>query len=50
MTMVDAIRSALRQEMERDPSVMLMGEDVGHLLLELLLVNGWGPVQRIRNL
>ncbi len=31
MNMVEAIRSGLRQEMERDESVLLMGEDVGHL-------------------
>ncbi|MDO8340075.1 MAG: alpha-ketoacid dehydrogenase subunit beta [Candidatus Burarchaeum sp.] len=29
MTMIDAINSALRQEMERDPTVVVMGEDVG---------------------
>ena len=31
MNMVEAIRSALKLEMERDETVMLMGEDVGHL-------------------
>lgn len=31
MNMVEAIRSTLKSEMERDESVMLMGEDVGHL-------------------
>ena len=31
MTMVEAIRSALRFEMERDERVVVMGEDVGHL-------------------
>ena len=31
MNMVEAIRSGLRQEMERDETVLLMGEDVGHL-------------------
>ncbi len=31
MTMVEAIRSALRLEMERDERVILMGEDVGQL-------------------
>ena len=31
MTMVEAIRSALRFEMERDERVILMGEDVGQL-------------------
>ena len=31
MTMIEAIRGALRLEMERDPRVILMGEDVGHL-------------------
>ncbi len=31
MNMVEAIRSGLRQEMERDERVLLMGEDVGHL-------------------
>ena len=31
MTMIDAIRDALRLEMERDPKVMLLGEDVGQL-------------------
>lgn len=29
LTMVQAINLALRQEMERDPSVLVMGEDVG---------------------
>ena len=29
MTMIDAINSALRQEMERDPTIVVMGEDVG---------------------
>jgi pyruvate dehydrogenase E1 component beta subunit len=29
MTMREAIRQALREEMERDPTVFLMGEDVG---------------------
>ncbi|VVC04229.1 1-deoxy-D-xylulose-5-phosphate synthase [Candidatus Burarchaeum australiense] len=29
MTMIDAINSALRLEMERDPTVVVMGEDVG---------------------
>lgn len=31
MNMVEAIRAALRQEMERDETVLLMGEDVGQL-------------------
>ena len=31
MNMVEAIRSTLKSEMERDETVMLMGEDVGHL-------------------
>ena len=31
MSMVEAIRGALRLEMERDPRVIVMGEDVGHL-------------------
>ena len=31
MNMVEAIREGLKQEMARDESVMLMGEDVGHL-------------------
>jgi len=31
MTMIDAIHDALRFEMERDPAVMLLGEDIGHL-------------------
>ena len=31
MNMVEAIRAGLRQEMERDAAVMLMGEDVGQL-------------------
>ena len=31
MTMVEAIRSALRLEMERDERVILLGEDVGQL-------------------
>lgn len=30
-TMIDAIREAMLQEMERDERVILMGEDVGHL-------------------
>ena len=29
MTMVQALNLALAQEMERDPSVLVMGEDVG---------------------
>lgn len=29
MTMVQALNSALRQEMERDPTVLVLGEDVG---------------------
>ncbi|MFA6035441.1 MAG: alpha-ketoacid dehydrogenase subunit beta [Candidatus Micrarchaeia archaeon] len=29
MTMIDAINLAMRQEMEKDPTVVLMGEDVG---------------------
>ncbi|MHB8507680.1 MAG: alpha-ketoacid dehydrogenase subunit beta [Candidatus Dormibacteria bacterium] len=29
MTFIQAIQSAMREEMERDPSVILMGEDVG---------------------
>ena len=31
MNMIEAIRTALRFEMERDPRVILMGEDVGQL-------------------
>jgi len=31
MNMVEAIRAGLRQEMELDESVIVMGEDVGHL-------------------
>ena len=31
MNMVEAIRAGLRQEMERDETVLLMGEDIGHL-------------------
>lgn len=31
MNMVEAIRAGLRQEMERDDSVLLMGEDIGQL-------------------
>lgn len=31
LTMVEAIRSALREEMERDERVIVMGEDVGQL-------------------
>lgn len=31
MTMIDAIRTTLASEMQRDPSVVLMGEDVGSL-------------------
>ena len=31
MNMVEAIRGALKQEMERDERVILMGEDIGHL-------------------
>jgi 2-oxoisovalerate dehydrogenase E1 component beta subunit len=30
ITYLDAIREALFEEMERDPNVLLMGEDVGH--------------------
>src|SRR5258706_15666535 len=30
ITYLEAIREALFEEMERDPSVFLMGEDVGH--------------------
>src|SRR5690606_41098174 len=29
VTLLDAIREALAEEMERDPSVVLMGEDIG---------------------
>ena len=29
ITYLDAITKALRDEMERDPSVFLMGEDIG---------------------
>ena len=29
MTMIDAIRDALKLEMQRDPTVMLLGEDIG---------------------
>lgn len=31
MTYIDAINTALREEMERDPSVFLIGEDVGKM-------------------
>ena len=31
MTMIDAIRDALKLEMQRDPAVMLLGEDIGQL-------------------
>jgi pyruvate/2-oxoglutarate/acetoin dehydrogenase E1 component len=31
LTMVEAIRQALEQEMERDERVMILGEDVGRL-------------------
>ncbi len=31
MTYIDAINSALREEMERDPSVFVIGEDVGKM-------------------
>ncbi|MFT5390495.1 MAG: pyruvate dehydrogenase E1 component beta subunit [Gammaproteobacteria bacterium] len=31
LTMVEAIRTALQSEMERDPRVIVMGQDVGHL-------------------
>ena len=31
MNMIEAIRGALRLEMERDERVLLMGEDVGQL-------------------
>ena len=27
--MIDAVRDALREEMERDANVVLMGEDIG---------------------
>ena len=29
LTLVEAINLALKQEMERDPSVLILGEDVG---------------------
>ena len=29
LTMVEAINSALKQEMEKDPRVLILGEDVG---------------------
>jgi len=29
MTFVDALRLTLEQEMQRDPSLMLIGEDIG---------------------
>ncbi|WP_199622168.1 alpha-ketoacid dehydrogenase subunit beta [Paenibacillus alkalitolerans] len=31
MTMIEAIRDGMRVELERDPNVMLFGEDVGHV-------------------
>ncbi|OXS60995.1 alpha-ketoacid dehydrogenase subunit beta [Cohnella sp. CIP 111063] len=31
MTMIDAIRDAMRVELARDPSVLVFGEDVGHV-------------------
>jgi pyruvate dehydrogenase E1 component beta subunit len=31
MTMIEAIRDALKLEMQRDPAVMLLGEDIGQL-------------------
>ncbi|WP_274365989.1 alpha-ketoacid dehydrogenase subunit beta [Paenibacillus thermotolerans] len=31
MTMIEAIRDGLRVELERDPNVLLFGEDVGHV-------------------
>jgi len=31
MTMVDAIRDAMRVELNRDPNVLVFGEDVGHV-------------------
>lgn len=31
MTMIEAIRDAMRCELERDPTVMVFGEDVGHV-------------------
>ncbi|MGH9028825.1 MAG: alpha-ketoacid dehydrogenase subunit beta, partial [Acidimicrobiales bacterium] len=31
LSMVEAIRQALEQEMERDERVMVLGEDVGRL-------------------
>ena len=30
ITYIEAIGEAIAQEMERDPSVLLIGEDVGH--------------------
>lgn len=31
MTMIQAIKDAMRVELERDPNVILFGEDVGHV-------------------
>ena len=31
MTYIDAINSALHEEMERDPNVFIIGEDVGRM-------------------
>ena len=31
MTYIDAINTALREEMERDPCVFLIGEDIGKM-------------------
>ena len=31
MTYIDAINTALREEMERDPRVFIIGEDIGKM-------------------
>jgi len=40
-TVLEAIREGLREEMRRDPSVVLLGEDVGAKGGVFLATQGW---------
>lgn len=41
LTMVEALREALREEMIRDETVILLGEDIGIELACYYWVSGW---------
>ena len=47
ITYIEAIGEAIAQEMERDPSVLLIGEDVGHYAgafkLSKVFLEAFGP-------